>query len=76
MPVIGAARHAGVVRSLYFLTLWAEREARGLEVLMGAPLVSAGLGCFVFRICHGLKNSFYFFNKSFNPEKGPAGPGP
>jgi hypothetical protein len=41
--VVGAAGHAGMVRLLDLLALRAEREAGRLEVLVGAPLVPAGL---------------------------------
>ncbi len=50
--VVGAAGQAGVVRLLDLLALRADREVRGLEELMSAPLIPAGFGCFVFWIRH------------------------
>jgi hypothetical protein len=41
--IVGAAGHAGMVRLLDLLALRAEREAWCLEVLVGTPLVPAGL---------------------------------
>jgi hypothetical protein len=44
-----------------FLALRADRQIRGLQVFMGASLVSPGLGMSVFLVCHVLENSFNCF---------------
>ncbi len=50
--VVGAAGQAGMVRLLDLLALRADRKVRSLEELVCPSLVPAGLGCFVFWVCH------------------------
>ena len=50
--VVGAAGKTGVMGFLHFLALRAGHKIGGLEVLVRAPFVPAGFGCFVFWICH------------------------
>lgn len=50
-----------MVGLLHFLALRADREAWRLEVFVGTSLVPAGLGCFVFWICHGSIMLLLFF---------------
>jgi hypothetical protein len=57
LALIAAAGRASAMRLLWFIALWAERDAGGFQAIVGAAHITLGFRGFFLRYCHCLNVS-------------------